>query len=122
MLTRIEYNVLFTINKLNELSEMNKNYSNDFILVSQTCRKISKYKQFEINDALINLSKNDYIFDIFSNDSIRLENASLTDHGRTELKNYYSDIIRSILKKYIPVIITSMITSIITLYITTHFA
>lgn len=123
MISYKEYKVLKFIKLIKDESSANKNYTSDFIFKSKIDEKIKKMKleDYEVNEIMRKLDKEEYICNLFNSDTKSIYGAEITDSGLLAIKNYKKETARYILKRYIWVLFTILATAILTGYFTSFF-
>ena len=111
--------VLKTIKELNDLEHQSKECISDVILKGKIVASLESLEEYEINEALISLSKKELIVDIFHKENKYIYGASITDAGLCLLKHYRKLWFKNACKivgGYIWQIIIVIITVILTKY------
>lgn len=113
MITCNEYKVLTAIKAATE-SKNGKFVFKDEI-------KIPHLDEFEINEIMRELYRQQHITNIFNSDDKCIHGAKIEDSGLVEIKNYKKNLIKHILTNYVWVLITIILTAILTGYFTHLF-
>lgn len=122
MISIKEYKILCIIKQIKD-DESISTHTSDFIFKSKIDNKVSKLKiqDYELNEIMRSLNKQEYICNLFNTDSNAIYGTEITDSGLVAIKNYKKDFVKYIFKRYIWVLFTIIITAILTGYFTSFF-
>jgi len=121
MISRKEYKILCIIK---QIKNENPTYTSEFIFKNKIDDKIRhtiKIEDYELNEIMRSLNKQEYICNLFNSDSNAIYGTEITDSGLVAIKNYKKDFVKYIFKRYIWVLFTIIITAILTGYFTSFF-
>ena len=121
MISRKEYKILCIIKQIKNESPT---HTSEFIFKNKIDEKIRhtiKIEDYELNEIMRSLNKQEYICNLFNSDSNAIYGTEITDSGLVAIKNYKKDFVKYIFKRYIWVLFTIIITAILTGYFTSFF-
>ncbi|MBD5537861.1 MAG: hypothetical protein HDQ99_19860 [Lachnospiraceae bacterium] len=122
MISHKEYKVLCIIKQIID-EESTSTHTPEFLFKSKIEKKVKtlKIEDYELNEIMRSLNKQEYICNLFNVDTNAIHGASITDSGLLAIKNYKKDLAKYIFKRYIWVLFTIIITAILTGYFTSFF-
>lgn len=118
MITNKEYKILRLINQVKD--EENTSIHTQELLLKCKIDKL-KIEDYELNETMRSLNKQEYICNLFNNDANSIYGTEITDSGLVALKNYKKYLAKYIFKRYIWVFFTILATAALTGYFTAFF-